>query len=72
MQQLNPCKLRDLSDESRAAVIAFLEAMHKKHEEFLEQTVHTDTPEQVDAGQLTAIGLEIVLEALGAEGYEYT
>ena len=68
MRDLNPCKLRELSDESRTAVIALLESIYKQHEQFLEETDNAVNAMFAEAGEYTAIGLEIVLEALGAEG----
>jgi hypothetical protein len=70
LKPLNPCKLRNLSDESQAAVASLLHAIYDKHEEFL--GIVQDTGELSEVGQYTAIGLEIVLEALGVPGFEFT
>ena len=59
MQPINPCKLRNLVPETQEAVIQILDLLH-------------DELGRDEGTENALIGLEIVLEALGAEGYEFT
>ncbi len=60
MKPINPSKLYDLTDEQRSIVINLLDELH------------TNMLEDAERDPDPATGLEFVLEALGAEGYEFT